>query len=340
MSGTRMQAEMAEQPQVLAALAERRHTLAGQLRGLVTEPPTGIVLLARGSSDHAAVYGRYVLELALGRPVALAAPSLHTLYGAKVDYSGYLAIAISQSGRTPEIATVLDAVRGAGAVGVAITNEADSPLAQAADGVIDLQAGNEVAVPATKTFTAQVAAFALLAEALAPVPWADGDWDRLPDAVADVLADPQPADRAAEGIGDAPAMVVVGRGFCYGIALEVALKLKETCGLLAQGYSAADLRHGPIAVVEDASPVLALVTSGPTEPDMRDLVEVMRGRGANVHTAGTVDGADMGVTTGIAEALATIPLAVRGQQVARALALWRGLDPDQPKGLTKVTPTT
>lgn len=339
MTGERMAAEMAEQPDTLARLADRRRELIATVRAVVPDDLRGIVLLARGSSDHAAVYGRYVLELAAGRPVALAAPSLHTVYGAEVDYRGYLAIAVSQSGRTPEIATVLAAAQAAGAVGIAVTNEADSPLAEAAEAVIDLQAGAEEAVPATKTFTAQVAAFSLLAEALGPVPWTDEDWRALPNAVAEVLQDPQPAQRTAEGIGDAPGMVVVGRGFCYGIALEIALKLKETCGLLAQGYSAADLRHGPIGVIEREFPVLALVTSGPTESDMRDLVDVMARRGADVDVAGT-GAADLPVAGDLAEAMTTVPLAVRGQQVARALALWRGLDPDHPEGLSKVTPTT
>ena len=337
MPGTQMAAEMAEQPQALRHLLARRDPLIAAVRSVVPDDVRGIVLLARGSSDHAAVYGRYVLEIASGRPVALAAPSLHTLYHAEVDYRGYLAVAVSQSGRTPEIATVLAAAQTAGATGIAITNAHDSPLADAADAVIDLQVGDERAVPATKTFTAQLAAFALMAEALGAVPWTADDWARVPDAVTAALGDPQPAARVADAIGDAPGMIVVGRGFCFGVALEIALKLKETCGLLAQGYSAADLRHGPIGVVEQAFPVLALRTSGPTYDDMSALIDELEQRGAAVHVAGqgllAVDG-------GLAEALAAIPLTVRGQQVAHALALWRGLDPDRPAGLTKVTPTT
>lgn len=332
MTGEQMAREMAEQPAALARLAGRRAELVEAVRSVVPDDLRGIVLVARGSSDHAAVYGRYVLELAGGRPVALAAPSLHTLYGAEVDYRGYLAIAVSQSGRTPEIATVLEGAQRAGATGIAVTNEHDSPLARAADAVVDLRVGDEVAVPATKTFTAQVAAFALAAEALGDVPWGAADWERLPDAVADVLDQAAPADAMAEAIDDAPGMIVVGRGFCYGIALEIALKLKETCGLLAQGYSAADLRHGPIAVVERAFPVLTLVTRGPTEDDLRALIDELAARDADVHVADRPD-------DGLAEALGTIPLAVRGQQLAHALARRRGLDPDNPEGLRKVTPT-
>ena len=339
MSAESMTAEMGDQPRVLSALAARRGELTAEISELVSERPAGIVLVARGSSDHAAVYGRYVLELAAGRPVALAAPSLHTLYGADVDYSGYLAVAVSQSGRTPEITTVLEAVQAAGAIGVAVTNDRSSPLAEAADAVLDLRAGEEKAVPATKTFTAQVAAFAILAEALGDVPWGDADWQRLPEDVQTVLDDETPADDVAEAVGDAPGMIVVGRGFCYAIALESALKLKETCSVLAQGYSAADLRHGHVAVVERDFPVVALRTDGPTRADMDDLVADLRRRGGQVHVIGTGSEADLALPSGLAEALTTIPAAVRGQQVARALSLWRGLDPDSPEGLTKVTPT-
>src|SRR5215210_4892622 len=177
-----MAAEMREQPAVLAALAARREQIAREVAAVRPSPHHGTVLVARGSSDHAAIFGRYLLEPATGRPVALAAPSLHTLYGAPVDYSGFLVIAVSQSGRTPEIATVLEGLAAAGARTLAITNEAASPLAAAADAAVELGAGAEQAVPATKTFLAQALAFAIVAAALGPVPWNDGDWARLPEA--------------------------------------------------------------------------------------------------------------------------------------------------------------
>src|SRR4051794_21703635 len=162
MNGALMAAEMAEQPAVLAALAARRPEIADEVRDIVPERLAGIVLVARGSSDYAAVYGRYLLELAVRRPVALAAPSLLTLYGARTDMSGYVAVGVSQSGRTPEIRDVLAGLGEAGACTVAVTNETDSPLARAADATLGLGAGDERAVPATKTLTAQLAAFALL----------------------------------------------------------------------------------------------------------------------------------------------------------------------------------
>jgi glucosamine--fructose-6-phosphate aminotransferase (isomerizing) len=340
MNGELMAAEMAEQPGVLAGLAARRQDLSSRVRVVVPPDLAGTVLIARGSSDHAAIYGRYLLELATGRPVSLAAPSLHTLYGGRVDYRGYLAIAVSQSGRTPEIVSVLERAGAAGARTVGITNGRDSPLARVAEAVVDLEAGEERAVPATKTFTAQLAAFAILAEALGPVPWTDDDWPRVPDLVERVLGDPEPARAVAEAIGDSAGLITVGRGYLYAVALEAALKLKETTGLPAQGYSAADLRHGPIAVVERGFPVLAFTARGPAAADMADLVGVLHDRGARVIQASEEAGADLPLPGGAPEPFATIPAVVRAQQVAHALAVQRGLDPDAPPGLSKVTTTT
>ena len=163
--------EMAEQPEVLARLLSRRIEVGLQA-------PAGVIIVARGSSDHAAVYGRYLLELATRRPVALAAPSLFTRYGAQTDASGWLVVGVSQSGKTPEIVDVVERLRATGGHAIAITNDGDSPLAEAAETVIELGAGAENAVPATKTFTAQMAAFAVLADALGDVPWAEDELAR------------------------------------------------------------------------------------------------------------------------------------------------------------------
>ncbi|MFM8943768.1 MAG: SIS domain-containing protein [Actinomycetota bacterium] len=297
MDGLQMRAEMAEQPRVLADLAARRASIVASIRAAVPDDLAGIVLIGRGSSDNAAIFARYAFEIARGRPVALAAPSLHTLYGARSDYRGYLAIAVSQSGRTPEIVSVLEAAARAGATTVAIP-----------------------------------------AEALGAPPWGDADWDRLPGVVGEVVAHDAPADACAAAIGDAPGLITVARGFLFPVALEAALKLKEAALLLAEGYSAADLLHGPVAVVEHGFPVLAFVADGPARASMEDLVRDLRGRGARTSVVGPA-GADLPVPGGLAEGLATIPAAVRAQQVARSLALVRGLDPDAPRGLSKVTMT-
>lgn len=335
--GHRMAEEMAEQPDVLAGLVERRAAIVAAVRGVLPDPLRGIVLVARGSSDHAAVYGRYVLEAACGLPVALAAPSLHTLYATPVRYQGYLAVATSQSGRTPEIVTVLERMRAGGAVGVAVTNDPASPLARAADAVVELRAGQELAVPATKTFTAQLAAFAFIAEAAGSPPWDAGNWAGVPAAVGAVLDDPAPAEPTAAAIGGATGLVVAARGYLYAAALEVALKLKEAARVLAQGYSGADLRHGPITVVEHRFPVVLLAAPGPAWQDMADLARQLADRGAAVVRIAP-DG-ELPLGADLAEPLAAFPAAVRGQQLALALARHRGLDPDRPAGLDKVTET-
>lgn len=338
-AGALMAAEMAEQPGILAALGRRRAGLVEQVRHALPQRLAGIVLLARGSSDNAAVYGRYVLEHAARRPVALAAPSLHTLYGVETDYTGYVVVAVSQSGRTPEITTVLEHMRRAGACTLAVTNESGSPLALAADAAIELAAGQERAVPATKTFTAQLAAFAIIAEAFGAVPWTAADWDALPAAAAEVLRDNDPAREAAAAIGDAPGLVAVARGYLYCAALETALKLKETTSLLADGYSAADFRHGPIAIVDEELPVLAFSLAGPAAADVAALTGEVRERGGRVLTIGDAPDSDLTFPANVPEALAPIVAALRGQQIAAALALHLGVDPDAPFGLRKVTPT-
>jgi glucosamine--fructose-6-phosphate aminotransferase (isomerizing) len=338
-----MTAEMAEQPQVLAALAGRREELVGHVREAVGAPPVGIVLVARGSSDNAAVFGRYVLELATRRPVALAAPSLVTRYGVQDDLAGWLAVGVSQSGKTPEIVSVLESFRGAGAQTVAITNDRDSPLAAAAHATIDTAAGDERAVPATKTVTAQLAAFALLAEAVASdgasLPWDAAAWSALPAAIQAILDDDAPAGRAAQTIGDAQGLVAIARGLLLGAALEAALKLKEMTGILAEGASAADFLHGPIAVVRRELPVLTLAGGGPAAADVEEFAAAARARGGRVLSIAPGPDADLPLPGEVPEGLASIGAIVRAQQLARAVSLQRGIDPDRPFGLSKVTET-
>lgn len=319
-----MRREMGEQPEVLARLLSRRIPVE-------LESPAGVIIVARGSSDHAAVYGRYLLELATGRPVALAAPSLATRYGARTDASGWLVVGVSQSGATPEIVDVVERLAATGGRAVAITNDADSPLATVAEAVVDLGAGDEQAVPATKTFTAQMAAFAVLAAALGDVPWGEGDLALVPDAVAGVLADPDAMAALADRWAAIDKLVVTARGWMFSAALETALKVRETALVSAQGYSVADFLHGPIAAVDPGAAVLALRADGPAAGDVDEAVAALEQRGADIQL--------MPAISGLPEALAPIAAAVRGQQLALELALRKGLDPDAPRGLNKVTIT-
>lgn len=338
MTGEVMASEMAEQPSVLGRLIDRRRSTIRVLRRALPDRPAGVVLVARGSSDNAAVYGRYLLGMATRRPVALAAPSLVTLYGVDPRVDGWLAVVVSQSGRTPEMVNVARHMTAGGAHVVAVTNDETSPLATVSRSVVHLDAGRERAVPATKTFTAQLLGMALIADAVGAVPWDESAWDRLPDAVADVLDDAIAVNHAAASVADVPGLLVGGRGFLLATAYETALKLKECTGLLAQGYSTADLRHGPIAVVDRGVPVIVLSSRGPTATDTADLVGVLRARGARLIEIGQRDAADIGVPS-VAEGLAPFVSAVRGQQLALATARRRGLDPDHPEGLSKITPT-
>jgi glucosamine--fructose-6-phosphate aminotransferase (isomerizing) len=334
-----MAAEMAEQPARLAALVDRWEGTVAQVRALAWPRVSGSVIAARGSSDHAGAYGRYLLELVGGHPVAMAAPSIHTLYEAHVDYAGFLAIAVSQSGRTPEILRTLERMQAAGAAGLAITNDGASPLARAAQATLDLDAGAEHAVPATKTVTATMTAFAIVAAALGDAPYTQEDAAALPGLVAHVLADHEPAEALAHRLAGAHRLAVVGRGLMYGAALETALKVKETTRIPAEAFSSADLRHGPIAVIEPGFPVLALWADGPARADVADLAGHLRRRGADVAVAADEDGAALPLPRGVPEALAPILAVVRAQQLALAIARRRGLDPDAPDDLTKVTVT-
>ena len=330
--GARMEADMRAQPEVLRALASAERPALGP-------PPEGIVIVARGSSDYAAIFGRYLLEAATGRPVALAAPSLQTLYGVRLRLSGWLALGISQSGRTPEIATVLDRYKGAGARTLAITNDPDGPLARSADSAIALAAGEEGAVPATKTFTAQLVALALVAEALGAVPWDSADWERMPDAVATVLEDSAAAGRAAARLDGADELVALGRGYLMPVALEAALKLREAAQVRAEGWSAADFRHGPVTVAGGGLPILAVSAAGPAAADVEELAAELESGGATVLRLADDPQADLAYPGELAEPLRAVPAAVRAQQLALNLARRRGIDPDAPPGLRKVTPT-
>ena len=334
-----MRAEMLEQPAVLRRLAERFDDHVATVRGLVRKPLSGVVFVARGSSDNAAVYGRYLAELVSGHPAGLAAPSLHTLYDTRAHYAGFLVVAISQSGATPEIVTVCRRLRNAGARTVAVVNDADSPLAGAVDAVLPVGAGEELAIPATKTVTGQMLAVAAVAAAIGSVPFTAAELAAVPAAVELVLADPEPASVLAASWSGAERLFVVSRGLLYAAALEAALKIKETTGILAEGISSADLRHGPIGVASGDVPVLVLDGGGPAREDLRSVAELARQRGAPVALCSDSPDAELSLPDGVPEALAVLPATVRAQQLALALADARGLEPDAPAGLTKVTPT-
>ncbi len=337
-SGALMEAEMREQPAVLQRLAERRQEVAELVAPLFAAPLAGTVIVARGSSDHAATTGRYLIEMATRRPVASASPSVHNLYRADVDFAGYVVIGVSQSGRTPEIAETLERAAGRGARTIALTNDESSPLAAEGHALVALGAGEERALPATKTVTAELLAFALIAAAISGEPDAAA-LSALPAQAAMVLDNAAPMDAVAEWLSEASRLVTVARGPLSGASAEIALKLAETNLLLATAYSAADLRHGPIALASTGMPVLALAHPGPAAAEMISLVGELGERGADVALLGPLPGAVAGWDASAPESLAPILAVVRGQQLALARARMIGLDPDHPVGLSKVTLT-
>ncbi|GAB3448206.1 SIS domain-containing protein [Streptomonospora sediminis] len=342
-----MRSEIAEQPEALRATLDTLLPLTPDIAALGRETRQ-VLFIARGSSDNAAVYGSYLLQAHTGRLATLASPSIATTYGAKVDLTGVLAVAISQSGRTEEIVDTMAWAADCGARTVGITNGADSPLTRTADLALVTRAGSELAVPATKTYTTQLAALAVLALGLG-AELDPAELQAVPESVDQVLAQPAVSDGVeaiAERLVGVQGAVVSGRGMAFSSALEAALKLKEACYLHAMGLSYADLLHGPIAVVDHATPaILTAANSGPTLGGIVELAERVTAAGAPAYGIGggaALAGAcDLAVPVpDLAEWLAPIALIAPAQLITERLARRLGYNPDAPRGLGKVTQTS
>ena len=346
MAGEYLAREIAEQPEVLAMLldAERSHAegIAATLR---SKDIALVVIAARGTSDNAARYAQYLFGALNRLPVALATPSLFTLYGAAPDLRRALVIGVSQSGESPDILAVVEEGRRQGAPTLAITNVPDSPLASAAEHVLPLHAGVERSVAATKTYTAQLLAIAMLGAAFAGDDALWAELDRAPRAVEAAMALDAEIAQRAERYRYADRLVTGGRGYCYGTAFELALKLKETCYLLAEPYSPPDFLHGPVAIVDDGFPALLVGPSGAAYGGMLAFARTVQERGAEL--VAISDRAELlalartplRLPQSVPEWLAPLTTIVPGQLLALHLARAKGLDPDRPRGLTKVTHT-
>jgi glucosamine--fructose-6-phosphate aminotransferase (isomerizing) len=333
-----MAAEIAEQPAVLERLrvegAAEISEVAAQIRRYA---PRFVVLAARGTSDHAALYAKYLAEIRMRVPAGLASPSSLTVYGSRPDLSGVLFLAVSQSGGSPDLVDSLSVARDCGALTVAVTNNSGSDLAAAAALHLDVRAGVERAVAATKSYTAELLALYLLLA---------GERDgALPGEAAAPLA-AAAASTLGTGAGVTAAqryravdrLVTSGRGYSYPTAREAALKLMETSYLSAQAFSGADLLHGPLAMIDAAVPVIALVSPGRGGEAMAPVLQRLADNGADVLAVGRPDGIPL-ASDGIAEELLPILEILPLQQLAWRLALDRGEDPDRPRGLAKVTRT-
>jgi glucosamine--fructose-6-phosphate aminotransferase (isomerizing) len=342
---TIMAQEVAEQPVAIAATLAALRPLRAQIAQLA-QGRRQILFVARGSSDNAAIYGRYLLEVHAGRTASMAAPSVATHYRSELDLTGALVVAISQSGRTEEIVQTQDWARGCGAATIAVTNVEGSPLATAADLALVTRAGPERAVPATKTFTTQLAAMAVLATALAPDPCAlDADLDRVPAEIDRLIARRAGVEDAVTLLARTNEVLVSGRGLAFAAALETALKLEETCLRPVRGLSYADLKHGPIAIVDpQLVSIVVAAQDGPMLEGLTELLGDLRSRGALTigigGDAAFAAAADVCVAgPDLPEAVAPIALVVAGQLVVEGLARALGLNPDAPRGLHKVTQT-
>jgi glucosamine--fructose-6-phosphate aminotransferase (isomerizing) len=342
-----MAADIAEQPEVYARLLDAQAPAIAEVAARIAQwSPRHVVFTARGTSDHAALYAAYLTEIRLGIPAGLASPSAVTVYGARPDLRDALVVGVSQSGGSPDLCEVVRVAREQGAHTLAVTNNPESPLARAAELSIDIAAGHERAVAATKTYSAELLALLMLIEGVRA---GDGvlpadqraELGKLPGYAQKLLDDPT-AGELASRYRFAARMVTTGRGYAYPTARETALKLMETSYLPALAFSGADLLHGPLAMADPDVPVLAVVGSGPGGGAMREVLARLDERRADVVAIGPADvaGAALRIPTPdvderYAPLLDILPL----QQLALELARHRGENPDAPRGLKKVTTT-
>ena len=346
--------EIRQQPAVLERTLRQELKAVERLRkALVDRKPRYILLAARGTSDNAALFGRYLLEITTGIPVSLAAPSIVTLYGAQVDCRDALVVAISQSGESTDTNLVLERAREQGAMTVGITNEPDSSLAKLSEHVFLVRAGREKSVAATKTYTGQMLMLYLLAYALgAPIKL--DDLRALPELTASALKLEKEIRQQAVRYRFMDHAVVVGRGLNYSNAFEFALKMMETCYVVAERFSSADFLHGPIAMVESAFPAFLFTPAGVTWTAMREMAERLGQAGADVlliTDKSNTEAAKLGLRTITVpsrlihkgplpqEIFTPIPYVIPAQLFAEALAGEKGLNPDRPRMLQKVTQT-
>jgi glucosamine--fructose-6-phosphate aminotransferase (isomerizing) len=342
-----LETELRAQPEALARLLDAQGDAAREAAKLFRGRDIRYVLIAsRGSSSNAARYAQYLLGRAHRVPVMFATPSLYTIYGQPPRLDGGLVIGISQSGASPDVVAVLTEARRQGRPTLALTNDPGSPLAQAAEVVLPLEAGEEHAVAATKTYTNSLGAVALLFAEIGRDAAAREELAGMPDALAAQielsLSDPVALDEYRDAVG----LTVVARGVNYGTAFEIALKIRELSGLMTEAYSPADLMHGPIAAIQEGWPVVVVAPSGPARPTVEDVFAPLRARGVRLIAVSDVRAVlrraqtRLPLVPGVPEWLSPLTAVVPGQAMALRLTLLRELDLDQPRGLRKITLTT
>jgi glucosamine--fructose-6-phosphate aminotransferase (isomerizing) len=341
-----LEQEIAEQPAVLRRLMAEEAETVRRIGAAVREfNPTFVSIAARGTSDNAARYIQYLLGVHAGLSVALATPSIHTLYETSPNLSRALVIGISQSGQSADVCQVVQDARAQGALTVAITNDPVSPIAQAAAFHINLHAGAEQSVAATKTYTAQLTAGAMLVAALTESAEMHGGLSELPDIVQDTLTSAEQVRNWVERYRYINQFACIGRGYNYCTAFEISLKVQELCYVTGLGYSEADFLHGPIAMLQPGFPVMIIAPDGRTLPTIREFLGKLRDKQverlviSNVEALREDSKQFMPLPSGIPEWLTPIPAVLPGQMFAMLLAAAKGNPLDKPHGLTKVTIT-
>lgn len=346
MTDSIMQHEIQEQPAAVERFLADQAAAADRLANDLRARDIGYVLIAaRGTSDNAARYAQYVFGAFNRIQVALATPSLYTLYGTPPDLRGALVVGISQSGQSPDIVSVLAAGRAQGRPTLAITNVPDSPLAQAADWVLPLGCGVERAVAATKTYTTSLAALALLSTALSGNDQHRSELAQVPRWMRHTLRNIEPVLGRVERYRYVGRSAVIGRGFNYATAFEVGLKIKELTRVVTESYSSADFLHGPISVLEPGFPLIVVAPSGQTLDDLAAFAAEAKRRGAELIVISDSDQVlslaqlPLVLPAGIPEWLSPLMAVLPGQLFAMHLAAAKGLNVDAPAGLKKVTET-
>jgi glucosamine--fructose-6-phosphate aminotransferase (isomerizing) len=335
--------EISQQPDVIARLIDNP-VVAEVAKAIRAANPKYVTIAARGSSDNAARYAQYLFGIHLGLPVALAAPSISTLYGHPPRYQDTVVIGVSQSGKSVDVAQVVSDAAAQGSLTITITNDPDSLMAKVAAHHIPLGAGEERSLAASKTYTGQLATMALLTAYLSGVDSMRADLVKLPGMVSEVLQLAPMIKTRAERFRFMTRCVTLGRGYNYATAFEIALKLKELSYVTAEPYSSADFRHGPKAMVEQNFPVIVVAPGGATYPDMHTLIEELTEQGADLTIISTEQEALAHAhlplqLPGVPEWLSPIVAVIPGQLLAMATATAKGHELDTPRGLTKVTVT-
>lgn len=343
---THLYREIHQQPDVLQhLLTQPQDAITALAEQIHARHISQVYIAARGTSDNAARYAQYLLGAHNHLMVSLATPSLFTIYRQAPNLSNTLVLGISQSGKSPDIVSVLAEGKKQGALAAAITNTIDSDLGQAADMVLDLCAGEELSLAATKTYTAQLACLARLSVELNPTDEMQRELKALPEKVTQVFQHEDQIENLSERYRYMSHCAVIGRGFNYASAFELSLKLKELTYTIAEPYSSADFLHGPVALVDRGFPVFVIAPSGMMNPEMVALVEKVDQRLAEVVMISDhpdllkMTAQAMDIPTGVPEWLSPIIAIIPGQIFAMYLAATRGIDVDNPRGLRKVTET-